>query len=57
MVVTLFGILMLVKDEHLVKAYLPMLVTGVPPSSDGMVSAPKGFGDTSVTIVSPPLTI
>ena len=42
MLVTLFGMVMLVKDLHLQKDFSPMLVTDKPPSSDGMVTAPDG---------------
>ena len=47
---TLSGIVMLFKHSQPAKAPFPMLVTGWPPSSDGMVRAPDGLGDTSVSV-------
>ena len=50
MLVTLSGIMMLFKEEHLAKAQVPMLVTGLPPRIDGMINASKGRGDISVSV-------
>ena len=52
MLVTLFRIVMLVKEEHLAKAPQPIFVTGFPPSSDGMVRGPDGLGKTFSIVVS-----
>ena len=48
--VTLYGIVTLVKESQPSKAPSPMLVTGFPPSFDGMLRAPDGLGDTSVSV-------
>ena len=56
MLVTLSGIVMLVKDSQPLKACSPMLVTGLPPSFEGMVRAPDDFGETPV-ITAPPSLI
>ena len=55
--VTLSGIVMLVKDVQPSKTHSPMLVTGLPPSFDGMVTAPHGLGDIPVITAPPSLIV
>ena len=45
MFVTLLQIVTPVSPLQLSNAESPMLVTGLPPSVDGMVTAPSGFGE------------
>ena len=54
MLVTLFGMVMLVKDSQPEKASSPILVTGISPNFDGIVSEPNG-SDLSFVIVAVPL--
>ena len=55
MLVTLSGIVTLVKLVQLSNAYFPMLVTEYPPNFDGMVIAPEVEVDTAgVDNVPPP---
>ena len=54
MLVTLFGIVTLVRPLQPKNAPNPMLVTGYPPSVAGTVTAPVGSGDMAALA---PLTI
>ena len=48
MLVTLSGIVMLVRPLQPKNAYSPMVVTGLPPSEEGIVTAPVGLGEMAV---------
>ena len=48
MLVTLSGIVTLVRPLQPENALFPMIVTGLPPSVEGIVTAPLGFGEMAV---------
>ena len=50
MLVTLSGIVMLVRLVHLAKAFSPMMVTGLPPMILGMISSPEAAVSQSVLV-------
>ena len=57
MLVTLFRIVMLVKDSQPLKAPSPILVTGISPNFDGIVSRPNGSVQSFVIVASPLTTL
>ena len=57
MLVTLSGIVMLVRLVQLSKAAPPMLVTGFPSIVSGMTSSPVAASLQSVMVTSPPVVV